>query len=63
MPGGDRTGPLGQGPMSGRRVGWCRKQSVQANSFEEQPQFGFRGRPNRRRRRGAGRSLSQDQDQ
>jgi hypothetical protein len=24
MPGGDRTGPLGQGPMTGRGAGFCR---------------------------------------
>lgn len=23
MPGGDNTGPQGQGPMSGRGAGWC----------------------------------------
>ena len=23
MPSGDRTGPLGQGPMTGRRAGYC----------------------------------------
>ena len=23
MPGGDGTGPLGQGPMTGRGMGWC----------------------------------------
>ncbi len=23
MPGGDRTGPMGQGPMTGRRAGFC----------------------------------------
>jgi hypothetical protein len=23
MPGGDRTGPMGQGPMTGRRLGFC----------------------------------------
>lgn len=23
MPGGDRTGPYGDGPMSGRRLGYC----------------------------------------
>jgi len=23
MPGGDRTGPLGQGPMTGRAAGYC----------------------------------------
>jgi hypothetical protein len=22
MPGGDRTGPLGDGPMTGRQLGW-----------------------------------------
>lgn len=24
MPGGDRTGPRGMGPMTGRGFGWCR---------------------------------------
>lgn len=24
MPGGDRTGPRGLGPMTGRGLGWCR---------------------------------------
>lgn len=24
MPGGDRTGPFGIGPMSGKGMGWCR---------------------------------------
>lgn len=24
MPGGDKTGPLGQGPMTGRGAGYCR---------------------------------------
>ena len=23
MPGGDRTGPAGEGPMTGRRIGYC----------------------------------------
>ena len=23
MPGGDRTGPLGEGPLTGRRLGYC----------------------------------------
>jgi len=23
MPGGDRTGPIGRGPMTGRRMGYC----------------------------------------
>lgn len=23
MPGGDRTGPMGRGPMTGRRLGYC----------------------------------------
>ncbi|MCF7803153.1 MAG: DUF5320 domain-containing protein [Candidatus Marinimicrobia bacterium] len=25
MPGGDRSGPWGEGPMSGRGAGWCRE--------------------------------------
>jgi len=25
MPGQDKTGPLGQGPMTGRRLGLCRR--------------------------------------
>lgn len=28
MPGGDRTGPMGQGPMTGRGAGFCRGSRV-----------------------------------
>jgi Family of unknown function (DUF5320) len=28
MPGGDRTGPLGMGPMSGRAAGFCARYAV-----------------------------------
>ena len=28
MPGGDRTGPLGRGPMTGRALGYCTGYSV-----------------------------------
>ena len=35
MPGGDRTGPLGMGPMTGRGAGYCAGYSV--------PGFGTRG--------------------
>jgi len=28
MPGGDRTGPMGQGPMTGRAAGYCTSSSV-----------------------------------
>ena len=31
MPGYDRTGPAGQGPMTGRRGGYCRGGSPDAN--------------------------------
>ena len=44
MPGGDRTGPAGAGPRTGRGLGDC--------SGYEQPRFGFgfgRGRGGRRR--------------
>jgi hypothetical protein len=51
MPGGDRTGPLGQGPGTGRGLGYCRGY--------DRPAFGnsasrFRGRYDFVRR-GAGR--------
>lgn len=36
MPGGDRTGPEGQGPLTGRRMGYC--------DGNETPTGGFRGR-------------------
>lgn len=45
MPGGDRTGPLGAGPMTGRGAGWCA--GYAAPGFTN-PGFG----PGRGRRRG-----------
>ena len=40
MPGGDRTGPLGYGPMTGRRMGYCA--GYQAPGFwYSGPGFGF----------------------
>ncbi len=37
MPGGDRTGPEGAGPMTGRGAGFCANQERQGNS---NPSFG-----------------------
>lgn len=47
MPGGDGTGPMGYGPMTGRRAGFCAGYSVPgyANPYSA----GFRGRGYRRR--------------
>ena len=42
MPRGDRTGPLGEGPMTGRRMGYC--------AGEDQPGFMFTNYGFRRRR-------------
>jgi len=40
MPGGDRTGPMGQGPMTGRALGYCAGNNMPgyANSW---PRGGF----------------------
>jgi hypothetical protein len=38
MPGGDRTGPIGLGPLTGRRMGYCTS-NYGRSSFG----FGFRG--------------------
>jgi hypothetical protein len=38
MPGGDRTGPEGRGPMTGRRAGFCT--GNQAPGYEK-PRYGF----------------------
>ena len=47
MPGGDRTGPLGAGPMTGRGAGFCAGYSMPgyANPISGRGWFGFgRGR-------------------
>jgi hypothetical protein len=43
MPGGDRTGPLGQGPMTGRGAGYCAGYSMPgyANPFVGRGWFGW----------------------
>lgn len=47
MPGGDRTGPMGEGPATGRRLGDCVPgtpgQQNAAESADQQgvPRFGF----------------------
>jgi len=53
MPGGDRTGPLGQGPMTGRRAGFCTGNN--APGYNNGPPMGLgrgfgRGRGFRNRR-------------
>ena len=54
MPGGDRTGPAGQGPMTGRAAGYCAGYSVPGfvnpipgHGFWGQGRGGGRGRRNR----------------
>ncbi len=49
MPGGDRTGPAGQGPMTGRAAGYCAGYNVPgymnpAGRFLGRGAFGGRGR-------------------
>ena len=58
MPFGDKTGPLGQGPMTGRGQGFCAGNAV-PGSFNSAPGFGMgrgggggRGRRNRFRAAG-----------
>jgi len=43
MPGGDRTGPMGMGPMTGRGAGYCAGFAVPG--FVNRPFGGFFGRP------------------
>ena len=45
MPGGDRTGPMGYGPMSGRAAGYCAGYSVPgyAQPWGGRAGMGFRG--------------------
>lgn len=33
MPGGDRTGPMGMGPMTGRRAGFCARNTGYDGGF------------------------------
>ena len=51
MPGGDRTGPMGQGPMTGRAAGYCTGFPA-AGYMNPNPGRGFWGRG---RGRGGGR--------
>lgn len=50
MPGGDRTGPSGAGPMTGRRMGYCAGFEVPGSVYPGAPWvigggYGFRGAP------------------
>ncbi len=49
MPGGNRTGPLGMGPMTGRRAGYCAGFAAPgyANSFGRHGGIGWGGRGHR----------------
>ena len=40
MPGGDRTGPRGQGPMTGRAAGYCSGSSVPGFANPNVPRYG-----------------------
>jgi len=44
MPGGDRTGPLGLGPMTGRGLGWCAGYPVAGRGFGRGFGRGYFGR-------------------
>ncbi len=52
MPGGDRTGPMGMGPMTGRAAGYCAENTVpgSANTPGGRGFGGGRGRGGRGRR-------------
>ncbi len=41
MPGGDRTGPLGDGPMSGRGLGYCGRGLRQRRGFGARRGLGY----------------------
>ena len=46
MPGGDRTGPLGFGPMTGRGAGWCAGAGYVAPGYANTGWAGgYQGRP------------------
>lgn len=53
MPYKDHTGPNGEGPMTGRALGDCNKDTKQA-TYNERPRLGL-GRGTRRNRRPLGR--------
>jgi hypothetical protein len=58
MPGGDRTGPQGEGPKTGRGLGYCNDNNQSGDSASQRARgFGRRGGRGRslRRARGAGR--------
>ena len=57
MPGFDRTGPEGQGPQSGRKMGKCNpdNQETTAKTDSEEIFTDSRRRPGRGRGRGLGR--------
>ncbi len=62
MPGGDRTGPLGMGPMTGRRAGYCVGNDIpeDVNSISDNLRNRGRGFGNGRRhgfKHGFGRGL------
>ena len=54
MPGGDRTGPMGQGPMTGRAAGYCTGAAA-PGFMNPSPGRGFRSWGGRR---GGGRGLA-----
>jgi len=56
MPRGDRTGPWGQGPMTGRAAGYCAGYPV-PGFMNPTPGFGRRGGFGRGGRRGRGRGF------
>jgi len=64
MPGFDKTGPEGEGPMTGRRLGRCtgygakvRKSSQAENPEDSQENYGRRGFGFGRGGRGRGRGM------
>jgi len=42
MPGHDKTGPLGAGPLTGRRMGLCANDETAGNGNFSRDSFGFR---------------------
>jgi hypothetical protein len=61
MPSGNRTGPLGQGPFTGRGAGYCGGNATPGAVTAGRRGFGGRGRGrNRRSRRRGGGRMFQD---